>query len=153
VFRNDALGIGTRTALNDLTINGQNLANAVNLNNHVQIDPYNGADADQHAIIAKYLTFLPDIIVLAGTAEAITRVMVPLEAEWPAAAPRPQYVLIDSVKVPELAAAATDNDDLRLRVRGTGITPAPTSMAVYDAFKVDYQIAYPGSSIISGMGP
>jgi hypothetical protein len=28
-------------------------------------------------------------------------------------------------------------------VRGTGVTPSPTSSAVYSAFKVDYQIAYP----------
>ena len=80
VFRNDALGIGTRTALNDLMINGQSLSNAINLGNHVQIDPYTGTDTDQHAIVSKYLTFLPDIIVLAGTGEGINLVMKPLEA-------------------------------------------------------------------------
>src|SRR6478735_7034824 len=41
VFRNDALGIGTRTALNDLKINGRSLAG----NENVQISPYNGAHA------------------------------------------------------------------------------------------------------------
>jgi branched-chain amino acid transport system substrate-binding protein len=153
VFRNDALGIGTRTSLNSLVLNGKPLSDAVNLGTNVHISPYEGAAPDQDTIVQEYLAFLPDIIVLAGTAEAISRVMVPLEAAWPAGKARPYYVLIDSVKVPELVTAATGNDDLRLRVRGTGITPAPTSMAVYDAFKVDYQVAYPGSSIISGMGP
>jgi branched-chain amino acid transport system substrate-binding protein len=153
VFRNDALGIGTRTSLNGLVLNGKPLSDAVNLGNHVHINGYEFGAANQDAIINEYVAFLPDIIVLAGTAEAITKVMVPLEAAWPAGAPRPYYVLIDSVKVPELITAATGNDELRTRVRGTGITPAPTSAAVYDAFKVDYQIAYPGSSIISGMGP
>jgi len=153
VFRNDALGIGTRTSLNSLVLNGRPLSDAVNLGSNVRIDGYEFNAADQQPIVDAYLGFLPDIIVLAGTAEAISRVMVPLEAAWPAATPRPYYVLIDSVKVPELVTAATDNDDLRLRVRGTGITPSPASAAVYDAFKVDYQIAYPGSSIISGMGP
>jgi branched-chain amino acid transport system substrate-binding protein len=153
VFRNDALGIGTRTSLNELVLNGQALAHSVNLGTNVHINPYEFAATDQNAIVAEYVAFLPDIIVLAGTAEAITRVLVPLEAAWPAGHPRPEYVLIDSVKVPELITAVTGNDDLRLRIRGTGITPSPASAAVYDAFKVDYQIAYPGSSIISGMGP
>jgi branched-chain amino acid transport system substrate-binding protein len=158
VFRNDALGIGTRSALNSLKINGQALTNAINLNNHVQIDPYNGADADQQAIVTKYLAFLPDIVVLAGTAEAITKVMVPLEAQWPADVDRPQYVLIDSTKVPELLTAVTNNGhDLQLRVRGTGITPGPEgtdAAATYTDFGVDYSVRYKGASAtISGMGP
>lgn len=152
VFRNDALGIGTRTSLNDLVLNDRPLADPVNLGNHVHINAYDFSASDQHEIVAEYLDFLPDIIVLAGTAEAITKVMVPLEAAWPKGAPRPYYVLIDSVKVPELITAAAD-DDLRERVRGTGVTPAAKSASVYAAFQVDYQIAYPGSSIISGMGP
>ena len=153
VFRNDALGIGTRTSLNALVLNGKPLSDPVNLGNNVHINPYEFSASDQSAIVNEYLTFLPDIVVLAGTAEAITRVLVPLEAAWPAARARPQYVLIDSVKVPELITAATEDDGLRQRVRGTGIRPSPASTAVYDAFKVDYEIAYPGSSIISGMGP
>jgi len=153
VFRDDALGIGTRTSLNGLVLNGKPISDAVNLGNRVHINAYDFSAPDQNAIVDEYVAFLPDIIVLAGTAEAITRVMVPLESGWPASTPRPHYVLIDSVKVPELITAVTDNDELRARVRGTGITPAPASKAVYDAFKVDYQVAYPGSSIISGMGP
>jgi branched-chain amino acid transport system substrate-binding protein len=157
VFRNDALGIGTRTALNDLMLNGASLAAAVNLNNNVQIDPYNGADTDQHAIITKYLTFQPDIIVLAGTAEAITKVMVPLEMQWPMDVDRPMYVLIDSTKVPELLTAVTNNDDLRRRIRGTGITPGPagkdTPLETYTGFQVDFGVRYGASATISGMGP
>jgi ABC-type branched-subunit amino acid transport system substrate-binding protein len=153
VYRNDALGVGTRTSLNDLVINGKPVADAVNLGNNVHINPYSFGAADQNALVNEYLTFLPHIVVLAGTAEAITQVMVPLEAGWPEGEPRPEYVLIDSVKVPELITAATGNDDLRKRVRGTGITPAPSSVDVYNSFKVDYQIAYPGSTMVSGMGP
>jgi hypothetical protein len=153
VFRDDALGIGTRSSLNALVLNGKPLSDPTNLGNRVHINPYDFSAENQHEIIAEYVKFLPDIVVLGGTAEAISRVMVPLEAAWPAGAPRPEYVLIDSVKVPELITAATGNDDLRRRVRGTGITPAASSAPVYEAFKLDYQIAYPGSSIISGMGP
>ena len=160
VFRNDALGQGTRTALDTLMLNGQSIAN----NEHVKIDPYNGADADQQALVSKYLTFLPDIIVLAGTAEAITKVMVPLEAQWPKdgtdtdLAPRPYYVLIDSTKVPELLTAVTSNGhDLARRVRGTGITPGPSgtdTADTYTGFQLDYGVRYNGAAAtISGMGP
>jgi len=160
VFRNDALGIGTRTALDDLKLNGQSLAN----NEHVKIDPYNGADTDQQALVTKYLTFLPDIVVLAGTAEAINLVMKPLEAQWPKdvndvdLSPRPYYVLIDSTKVPELLTAVTNNGhDLQRRVRGTGITPGPSgtdTAETYTGFQLDFGVRYPGASAtISGMGP
>ena len=67
----------------------------INLNNNVQIDPYNGADASQATLVAKYVAFAPDIIVLAGTAEAVTKLMQPIEAAW-TAPDRPSYVLIDS---------------------------------------------------------
>jgi hypothetical protein len=83
--------------------------------------------------------------------------MVPLEAAW-TAPERPHYVLIDSTKVPELIMAATDNDDLRARVRGTGITPGPagknTPAEAYKGFTIDYDVRFEGgNSTISGMGP
>ncbi|HEX2874389.1 MAG TPA: hypothetical protein VHP33_24210 [Polyangiaceae bacterium] len=157
VFRNDALGIGTRTSLNELVLNGKSLTDPVNLGNHVEIDGYSATAADLQTLVTKYLEFKPDIIVLAGTAEAITKVMVPLEAQWVGDV-RPHYVLIDSTKVPELLTATTNNDDLRFRIRGTGITPGPTGKdtpaEAYNGFKIDYDIRYPGgTSTISGMGP
>jgi ABC-type branched-subunit amino acid transport system substrate-binding protein len=158
VFRNDALGVGTRTSLNDLVLNGKGLSDPINLGQHVSIDAYNAADADQQAIVSKYVELAPDIIVLAGTAEAITKVMVPLEAQWDTDNERPYYVLIDSTKVPELITAVTNNDDLRARVRGTGITPGPAGKnspaEAYNGFKIDYDVRYAGgNATISGMGP
>jgi ABC-type branched-subunit amino acid transport system substrate-binding protein len=157
IFRSDALGVGTRTSLNDLVVNGKGLTDPVNLGNHVQIDGYSATDVDLQALVTKYVTFAPDIIVLAGTAEAVTKVMVPLETQW-TAPNRPSYVVIDSTKVPELLTAVTGNDDLRFRVRGTGITPGPagkdTPAEAYNGFKIDYDVRYKGStSTISGMGP
>lgn len=157
IFRNDALGIGSRTALNDLRINGKPLADSVNLGKNVLIDPYDAREASLQSIVEKYVTFAPDIVVLAGTAEAITKVMDPLEAQWSAGVPRPSYVLIDSVKVPELLASAK-NDDLRRRIRGTGITPGPagknTPAETLNGFQIDYGVRYNGSTAtISGMGP
>jgi hypothetical protein len=60
--------------------------------------------------------------------------------------------------VPELLTAVTNNEDLRRRVRGTGITPGPsgsnTPAEAFNGFKIDYDVRYPGStSTISGMGP
>jgi ABC-type branched-subunit amino acid transport system substrate-binding protein len=158
IYRSDALGVGTRTSLDTLVINGKPISDGVNLGQNVKITPYDFTQADQNAIVSDYLKFMPDIIVLAGTAEAITKVMVPLEQKWPKgdAGPgyRPFYVLIDSVKVPDLITAVTGNDDLRRRVRGTGITPTTTSSAVNNAFQIDFTARYPGSSAkISGMGP
>jgi ABC-type branched-subunit amino acid transport system substrate-binding protein len=164
IFRNDALGTGTRTALNDLMLNGASLSNSINLGMNVRIDPYNFADATQQPIIDAYAgtpqtpAFAPDIIVLAGTTEAVTKILTPLEAAWPANTPRPQYVLIDSSKVPELLTAVTGNDDLRKRIRGTGITPGPggknTPAETFTGFQLDYAARFNGmSATTSGMGP
>jgi ABC-type branched-subunit amino acid transport system substrate-binding protein len=164
VYRDDALGQGTRDALSGLTLNKKPLNSAPNQNGAVQIDPYNGADANQNAIVTKYTTtFLPDIIVLAGTAEAITKVMVPIEAAWPSTTPPPQYVVIDSTKGPELLAAVTGKDSLRTRVRGTGITSGPpitgspaenTPADAFLKFQLDYSARYAGAAATTaGMGP
>jgi len=158
IYRNDALGIGTRTSLDTLVINGKPISDSINLGQNVKVSPYDPAAADQSAIVSDYAKFEPDIIVLAGTAEAVTKVMVPLEQKLPqgdaGAASRPYYVLIDSVKVPDLITAVTGNDDLRHRIRGTGVTPSPASVSVNNAFQIDFSTRYPMSSAkISGMGP
>lgn len=154
IFRDDALGSGTRTALNSLTLNGKPISDtSVNLTKNVLIDGYDFSKPDQAAIVSKYVEFAPDIVVLAGTAEAISQVMKPLEAAWKAPN-RPQYVLIDSVKVPDLITLATNNmDGLQGRVRGTGIKTSPESSSVLQAFQVDYQLEFNESATTSGMGP
>jgi ABC-type branched-subunit amino acid transport system substrate-binding protein len=155
VFRNDALGTGTRVALNDVTFNQMSLADNLSLNvNAVTIEPYGANDAaGQAGIVAREVLFAPDVIVMGGLAEAITQVMDPLERAW-TGKERPYYVLIDSLKVPELLHSAAISDDLRKRVRGTGIVPTPGSRDAFQAFQVDYQTRYPGSpTTISGMGP
>jgi ABC-type branched-subunit amino acid transport system substrate-binding protein len=150
MFRGDALGEGTRASLNSLVLNGKSLGDA--LGKTIEIDSYDYKIADQKELITKHLKFQPDIVVLAGTAEAVTNIMLPLEMGW-TATERPEYVLIDSIKVPELVSAAAD-EGLRRRLRGTGITPNRESVDVYNSFKVDYKVRYPdGNPSISGMGP
>ena len=154
VYRDDALGQGTRISLNTLMFNGKPLVDPVNLGNNVRIDPYDYHQPDQKAIVDAYLSFAPDIVVLGGTAEVITHVMLPLEQRWQGPKEnRPQYLLIESAKVPELLDALVDNDDLRHRIRGTGVTPGMRSIPVNEAFTVSYAARYPGEPTgISGMG-
>jgi ABC-type branched-subunit amino acid transport system substrate-binding protein len=154
IYRDDALGLGTRDSLTSLTLNGKPLADASNLNINVKFDPYaiDGSDSDR--ITNAQASFAPDIVVIAGTAESIPLIMAPLEQRWPALAPRPYYLLIDSGKLAELLALAAQSEDLRTRVRGTGIVPTRESQPVYDAFRVDFAARYPGSpTTISGMAP
>jgi len=153
ITRGDALGIGTRTSLNSLRLNDRPLSEQIGTDKTVLLDPYEPTIKEPNqALIAKHVAFSPDIVVLAGTAEAISYVMKPLEEAWTSSA-RPQYVLIDSTKVPDLITLVTGNDDLRRRVRGTGIVPGPDSADVYETFKQAYIAAYGGSATTSGMGP
>jgi branched-chain amino acid transport system substrate-binding protein len=155
LYRDDALGIGTRASLAALQINGKPLADSQNLGSLVRIDGYDPAQPNQDALVQNYLTFAPDIIVLAGTAEVITQIMLPLEAGWPigADAPaRPSYLLTDSAKLPALLTAAMQRADLGARVRGTGVRPDMRSQAVFDGFSIDYRVAFQESASYSGMG-
>jgi hypothetical protein len=148
--------MGTRTSLDKLQLNGKLLTDPVNAGDasgSVHIDPYDVKQADFSSILTKELAFAPDIVVLAGTAETVTRVMVPLEQQWIAGNNRPYYLMIDPSKGPELLSAVTGNDDLRLRVRGTGTTPGPDSIAVSNAFSLDYLARYQNMPTASGAGP
>jgi branched-chain amino acid transport system substrate-binding protein len=155
IYRDDALGQGTRVSLNALQLNGKPLADPVNLGSNVRIDPYDFKQPNQQAIVDATVKLAPDIVVLAGPAESITSIMVPIEAAWQGPADsRPEYVLIDSAKVPELLSAVSGNDDLRHRVRGTGVTPGMRSIPVNETFMVSYATRYPGAPTnIFGMGP
>lgn len=153
VFRDDALGLGTRTSLNALTLAKVPLATLVD-RGQARVDAYELGAADQEPIVRSYADFAPDIIVLAGTSELVQDIMVPLERAWHADKPRPHYMLIDSLKNKELLDAVSNNDDLRKRIRGTGLTPSRRSKVVYDAFQLSYQLAYPGMpSEVAGLGP
>jgi branched-chain amino acid transport system substrate-binding protein len=155
IYRKDALGTGTRTSLDRLVINGEALAspsNAGSPTGNVHVAPYDYKQADQNDIVAKELEFAPDIVVLAGTAESITKIMVPLEQQWGAGNNRPYYFIIDPSKGPELLNAVAENDDLRRRVRGTGTTPTKESAPIANAFSLDYMARYGSSPTASGAG-
>jgi ABC-type branched-subunit amino acid transport system substrate-binding protein len=162
-YRDDALSTGTLDGLNSLTINGGSLAQQINLGNARQ-DGYNIASTDNTAKVASYINFKPDIIVISGTAEAVTFFVNPLEAAWntmlPANTPKPYYITTDSTKVPDLLTAVQNaKDDLRTRCSGTGVAPPPESQPVFSAFQTAYGRAFkdamgnPQPATQSGMGP
>jgi ABC-type branched-subunit amino acid transport system substrate-binding protein len=153
VFRNDALGVGTRASLNSLSLNGKPITDPFNAAN-VRIDAVAPNATDLASLAMAYLSpappktpFLPDIVVLAGANE-VGLFISPLESMWPVAGarPRPTYIAIDSAIGPNLTAPAIANDPLRLRIQGTRISSTAESAAVLSAFNLDYQSRYPGKS-------
>jgi branched-chain amino acid transport system substrate-binding protein len=155
IYRNDALGVGTRTSMDALTINGKPLSDPVNAGSttgNVHIDPYDSKLTDIDAILTKEIAFAPDIVVLAGTSETVTKIMTPLEAGWPSGAERPYYYFIDPSKGQDLLTAVTGKDELRVRVRGTGTRPNSASEAVTNAFNLDYGARYGSQPTASGAG-
>lgn len=152
LYRSDALGIGTRESLGSVIINGKALDDPRNVDEHVQIAGYADSVADQMAIVRNQVAFAPDLVLLAGTAEAITKLMIPIEQQWKGG-PRPYYVLTDSLRLPELFAATVTSDDLRRRVRGISAIPSERSAPVFDTFRAAYQMRFPGSpTTVTGMG-
>lgn len=155
IYRDDALGVGTRAALASLQINGRPLADPSNLGSRVRVDGYDDSAPDQAELVRKQLELMPDIIVLAGSAEAVGQILLPIELGWPegaGAAPRPHYVLTDSAKLPALLAAAAQVPGLNTRVRGIGVRPAARTQAVFDGFLIDYAQAFGESADVAGMG-
>jgi len=159
-YRGDALGQGTRDGLATLTINGVSLAAAINAGK-AREDQYDPLSTDNSALVAQYISFQPDIIVVIGTAEAVTYFTKPLEAAWPTSMPfRPYYVAIDSTKVPELLTAVATDPEQRKRWSGTGITPTLESQQAFTSFQVAYgqrwkdpMTGAAAPATVSGMGP
>ncbi|MEY4578270.1 MAG: hypothetical protein RL701_2973, partial [Pseudomonadota bacterium] len=136
IYRDDALGEGTFLALNSLQFNARALADPANLGTFVRTWPYAPTGVEP-AIVDSVRQFAPDLVVLIGTTEAVVQGMVPLERAW-TAPQRPEYMLIESSKTPELLDAVSGNAALRHRVRGTGALPAARSKRLNEAFVLAY---------------
>jgi branched-chain amino acid transport system substrate-binding protein len=155
-YRNDAVGFGTLRSLSDLVINGKPLNDPINAGSpggNVTIDGYELSAPNQDALVSRYVSFAPDIIVLAGLAEGITTVMNPIEQRWSdAGVQRPYYVLTEQLKGPDLITSVTSLPTLRPRVRGTGVISTGSSVAVKAAFEVDYRARYGVTPAARGAG-
>jgi ABC-type branched-subunit amino acid transport system substrate-binding protein len=165
-YRNDALGQGTHDGLTNssLTIDNLSLSDARNqLLFRDDVYDTKATAADNASLVQQYITFQPDIIVVIGTAEAVTAFTNPLEAKWQAqipTMPKPYYVAIDSTKVPELLTAVGNaTDDQRRRWSGTGVAPTTDSALAFNAFKTAFgerwtdSMGKPLPATVSGMGP
>ncbi|HEU4538954.1 MAG TPA: ABC transporter substrate-binding protein [Polyangiaceae bacterium] len=151
VHRNDAYGKGLSSALaSGLTLGGAP-ATAENL---VDIE-YDGAKPPEQLTDAvdALAAFGPTVVVLVGTAEAITGVLVPYEARLEAGAARPQYLISDGGRRDDLVkalGASPDPEGLRTRVRGT--SPGVPTVLAQNFFNLVYKRAFPESpQLIFGM--
>lgn len=168
-FRADALGEGTHVGLLDLKLNGEPYAQEQTAG-HVRAVAYPNEDlqARPQLYIDDLLDggrFLPDIIVIAGAGEIPGSFLSPLEAAWPEGSPRPYYVTIDPLRIGPLlefvAESAATVPDLRLRIRGTGVTSRregdeeSDSARAFGGFVLAYRskVADNEAPIISGMAP
>lgn len=172
-YRNDLTGTGTNVGLAQrLQFNGQTVNSNI-VNHLIRTDGYDPTIATMtgwidRATINAYTTtvagdpaspFMPDIIVLAGASEATAGFLAPLDEQWamPGSAtqnlPKPYYIAIDANKNQNLLTKIASNNDLRLRIRGTGVltgsaTDPPGSVGrlsyqAYQAFQFDYTQTYP----------
>lgn len=165
-YRNDAVGLSAFNSISSMSFNGRALSAAENANFVRQVG-YSTTDAAARTAIATdwAANFKPDIIALFGPTENITNILLPYERALETAGEslRPQYVLIDANKSKELldgtAAGATGMPSssgpnaLRPRVRGTGHTPEPDSVAVFNSFNGTYSTRYGDNPRVSAMGP
>ena len=145
-YRDDLLGVGTKDALTaGLYTNGKSIADPNNAAN-VRLSSYSAKQTDYSTVVSAQTAFAPDIIVLAGGTESVTKLMTPIEQQWTASS-RPNYLFLNLANGPQLLTAVTSNNNLRLRVRGIGISASSASTSVYLEFLMAYTSRFGSSSV------
>lgn len=146
-YRDDVLGLGVRNALSQLQLNGKPLTDPENLGYRVRIDAYDPSREAQREFVASYAAWKPDLIVLAGTAEAVTDILGPLERAWDRGeGARPFYMVTDASKVPELLDVVEEVAGLASRIQGVGVVPSSASQPVHDAVLDAYRARFAEAS-------
>lgn len=122
IYRDDSFGHGVRLSLSSLTINELPLSHPDNVERAVQWAMYSPSLDDVPSLVAAQLAFEPDIILLAGMAEAADAIMQPLEERLGATSSshQPHYVLTDGSKTRELLQLTQRYPDMAARVHGVG---------------------------------
>lgn len=165
ISKSDAYGVGLDGALRDgLQINGAAYDDDANASNRLTqcFNPSpaagqqpTGTDAcpvekTTAAAVTALQGLSPDIIVLNGTAEAITEILVPYEATAQGKAKKPMYLIPDGPRKTELIAAVEASPDLRTRIRGT--VPGIVTPLAQDFFNFRFSTAYPDNpQLVFGM--
>jgi ABC-type branched-subunit amino acid transport system substrate-binding protein len=155
VVRNDALGSSALNSISNVQFGSTTIGGS---GSNVSIDEYALSDTTAQANIAtKYATtFVPDIVFVIAQ-EAVNSIVVPLEQKLTAAnytGKRPYYIATDTAKTSGwLSAPSGVPSDFPSRVRGVGVTPDATSVAVFASFNAAYKGYYGTNPGTSGMGP
>lgn len=98
---------------------------------------------NQFDIVAEVIGFAPDILVVAMGDHFTSYYLPMLEAEWPLALPRPQYVAtLLSQELGLLAPIVATNDELRARLSGTGFYVDEATALPLTGFQARYRARY-----------
>jgi branched-chain amino acid transport system substrate-binding protein len=152
VHKSDAYGKGLSEALlQGLTLGGAppTAENFVDVEYDATKPPEQLTDA-----VERLVTFAPTVVVLMGTAEAITGVLAPYEARLGAGATLPEYLISDGGRrddIVKAVAASADPEGLRKRVRGT--SPGVPTVLAQNFFNIIYKAQFPEGNpqLIFGM--
>lgn len=125
INKGDSYGQGLRDQLvnpSNLKLNNKPIGDAAT---YKGLEYGTEATFDFSSRIAETIAFEPNIIVIAGTSEAVEKLVKPLEAQWPSSKPRPYFIVSDGLKGASLLDlvkaddAAANPNPLRTRIRGT----------------------------------
>ncbi len=155
ISKSDAYGAGIDGVLRaELKVNGKTVAAGITDGN-VVADCYNisggstaACDVSKTTAAAQGIVTAaqPDIVILTGTAEAVTDIIIPHENS---AAKKTIWLLPDGPRRPELTTYAKDHDELRGRVRGT--IPGVVTPLAQDFYNFRYKAQFPNEQLIFGM--
>ncbi len=136
-YKNDPYGSGIASALDKpsglLKFNGKEASVQVASGDYVGTtygDPEQATfNNDVAKAVEKIILQKPHIVILAGTTEAVTSVLVPIEKGWPSNTPRPWYIFTEGSKMPELIDEVNQpaNKSNGLRTRVVGTVPGPVA--------------------------
>ncbi len=110
--------------------------------------PLDGGGSACQVNIDALVALRPTIIMLPGTAESITQVMIPYEASLGGGDPKPFYFIPDGPAKPELFAAVKAQPELATRIQGT--VPGAVTPLASNFFNFGYKSKYPQSPDADG---
>jgi ABC-type branched-subunit amino acid transport system substrate-binding protein len=161
ISKSDAYGVGIDGVLKaGISINGKTFANATAGTDYVA-DCYNASGSTAACDVAKTPTSAfdalkaatPDVIVLTGTAEAVTGIMIPYETHVRdnSIAKKPIWLLPDGPRRVDLTDFAKANPTLNLGARVRGTIPGVVTPLAQEFYNFRYAGAYPNTPLIFGM--
>jgi len=121
-----------------------------------QFDPVNNPtpDAKTSAVIATTLQFKPHVVIHGAALIAITKVLVPLELNWPAGVPKPIHIGMNaSWQNVLLTNFIGDNANLRKRVFVARAKAPPPDSASVAQWSIRFKTAFPEFQTVETFNP